>query len=485
MEHLSRRQLLEVAGGAFTVFSLAGCTGGGSGTGGTPTTRRTTAVTTTDETTTATESTTAETTEETTQAASETVPPPDSYRWSIGIDGGLSRPPVVADGMVYLSSGGVYALDASSGTVRWHRDVSKGIRQRPVWQDRTLYVVSGFSACGIVEEFVCYALDAKSGEVEWKLTPRRDEQPLERDDGRLELLGVTNDTVYVSERYQDDWTTVYALDLDGNVRWRTKYDHYVLGAATTEDGIYLASPRFHARDAETGKVRWRVDGTYSSPTVVDDTLYTTRRDGLTAFDTTDGSVRWQVTTRSRPQWTEGKGTIFAIDRKRLLAFDASTGRERWRYDDEHYLESPVLYDRSVYVGSDNGVLALDSSDGSLRWEFGRHSDGEHHTVGLAVGDAVYAHVGTGFYCLDPADGEPQWRLDRRDVTEFTPVDGTVYAGDGYESAFAIDAALESTTSKAIGKVATASGVAYSDGRTARSERKTMTPLLGTSCSGGK
>jgi outer membrane protein assembly factor BamB len=483
MEHLSRRQLLVAAGGSFTVSSLAGCTSDGSGTGGTSTARRTTTVTTTDETTT-TEKTTAETTEETTQPASETVPAPDSYRWRIGIDGGLSRSPVIADGLVYLSSGGVYALDASSGTVHWHHEVSKGIRQRPVLQDGTLYVVSGFSACGIVEEFVCYALDAKSGDVEWTLTPRRDEQPLERDDGRLELLGVTTDGVYVSERYEDDWTTVYALNLDGSVRWHTTYDDYVLGAAATEEGLYLSSPRFHARDAETGDVRWRVDGNYSGPVAVNGTLYATRRDGLTAFDPADGSVRWQATTRSRPRWTHDGGTIYAIDRKRLLALDASTGRERWRYDDAHYLESPTPHDNSLYVGTDNGILALDPSDGSLRWEFGRHSDSEHHTFGVAVGDAVYVHAGTGFYCLDSADGEPQWRLDRRAVTEFTPVDGILYAGDGYESAFAIDAAVESTTGEAIGKVATPSGVAYSDGRTARSERKAMTPLLGTSCSSG-
>lgn len=478
MKDVSRRQLLEAAGGAFAVSSLAGCTGGD------PATDETTRTSRTSRRTTATTTTTDRTTEETTQSATDTVSPPGSFRWRFAIDGGISRRPVVADGTVYLSSGGVYALDASSGAVRWHRAVSRGITQRPVLRDGTLYVVSGFSACGIVEDFVCYALDAESGEPAWKFTPRRDEQPLERDEGRLDLLGVTSDSVYVGEEYEDDWAVVYALNLDGNVRWRAKYDGYVSQAAATEDGLYLDTPRLHALDAATGDVRWRVDGAYSGPVVVDGTLYATRRDGLTAFDPADGSVRWRVKTRSRPEWVLDGGVIYAIDRKRLLALDASTGREQWRYDDDHYLETPVPNADSVYLGTDNGVRALDASDGSLRWEFGRQSDGEHHTVGVGAADAVYARTQSGFYCLDPADGEPQWRLDIRDVNEFTPVGGTVYAGDGYESAFAIDAPEDVTASETVGKMATSSGVAYSDGRTARSKRTAMTPALGF-CSGGK
>lgn len=484
MENVSRRRLLEAAGGAFAVSSLAGCTGGDSTASETTRTSEATRLTT-DETTTAdTTTTTDRTTEETTQAASETVPPPDSYRWRIAIDGGISRQPVVADGMVYLSSGGVYALDAASGEQRWERSVSKGVRQRPVLHDGILYVVSGFSACGIVEDFVCYAFDAATGEVRWEFTPRREEQPLERDEGTLRLLAVTDDGVYLSEHYQDDWTALYAVNLDGSVLWRAEYAGFISRAAATDGDLYLTDPRPHCRDAETGAVRWEADGNFGGLSVADGVLYAEDRDGLTAFDATDGSVRWRVKTRSRPEWTLEDETIYAIDRKRFLALDAATGRERWRYDDDNYLETPVPNANSVYLGSDNGIRALHAEDGSVRWEFGRQSDGEHHTVGVAAADAVYARTQSGFYRLDPADGEPQWRLDIRDVNEFTPVGGTVYAGDGYESAFAIDAPEEVTTSETVGKMAASSGVAYSDGRTARSERTAMTPALGF-CSGGK
>lgn len=83
---------------------------------------------------------------------------------------------------------------------------------------------------------------------------------------------------------------------------------------------------------------------------------------------------------------------------------------RWQFDTGDHLvrSSPVIADRTVYVGAGPAVYALDLESGEKRWRV--DVDAPVIAAPTAVDNAIYAvsRVGTA-YRLDAADGRVRWR----------------------------------------------------------------------------
>ena len=93
--------------------------------------------------------------------AGESVEPPLEVLWKYKTGAGYSSP-AVSGGMVYVGSndGYVYALDASSGSLKWKYKTGDSVASSPAVSGGVVYVGS--------HDGYVYALDASSGNLKWK-----------------------------------------------------------------------------------------------------------------------------------------------------------------------------------------------------------------------------------------------------------------------------------------------------------------------------
>ncbi|SDF34377.1 outer membrane protein assembly factor BamB family protein [Halorientalis regularis] len=118
------------------------------------------------------------------------------------------------------------------------------------------------------------------------------------------------------------------------------------------------------------------------------------------------------------------GTVYAVcDDDSLLAVDLESGAVEWTVDlDGEASTPPVVTDRLAVVGTDDGVVAVHTSDGEEQWT----AAGE--ITSLVAADEIYAGTTESVLSLSKHTGRQQWRtaLDAR-VTDLAVGDGTVYA----------------------------------------------------------
>jgi outer membrane protein assembly factor BamB len=113
----------------------------------------------------------------------------------------------------------------------------------------------------------------------------------------------------------------------------------------------------------------------------------------------------------------------------IIAVDASTGNMRWSFDPQSTIQSgPLLQGDTVYFSANNEIIyALDTADGSVRWNY--QTDGIS-SVELVDRGVLYAGTdssntsrtpSTNIYAINTADGSLNWQA---------PIMGAVSAVDG-------------------------------------------------------
>ena len=219
-----------------------------------------------------------------------------------------------------------------------------------------------------------------------------------------------------------------ALTPSGERRWTL--DAPLSGSATpVGDRVYVpatteAAGRLHALDAADGTPLWRYEPTapeprtpvFAAPAVTDDAVYlpVTRVDGETARAelqvlAPDGQLRRRSPSlpgefRARPV-VDTDGTAYVATRAGAVA--AVDDGVAWRATlDGEIWSTPALADDSLYVLVDNRLIALDTGNGSQRWETtlpplrGSElaTDGETLFVG-----------GNYLTAVDTTDGSQRWQ----------------------------------------------------------------------------
>jgi outer membrane protein assembly factor BamB len=265
--------------------------------------------------------------------------------------------PVVVDGAVYFGSGdgNVYALDATSGELRWKFKTGDVVHASPAFADGVVFVGSWDS--------YFYAIDAKNGKEKWRFHGGEDAL-IHNQVGFQSSPAIVDGVVYTGCRDAQ----LYALEAEsGKEKWKidNQLSWVITSPAVVGGKVYFAtsdSALYHVADAATGKSLVKEDGRaymFSSPTVVNETVFIGVLNGtLAARDTASGKLLWEFQTDASK---ENKGWVLTAERRfniPMLFFD------NWR-------EGPlVAQDREVSVGSifssplvANGAVYFGSTDG--------------------------------------------------------------------------------------------------------------------------
>ncbi|HEY0584745.1 MAG TPA: PQQ-binding-like beta-propeller repeat protein [Pseudoduganella sp.] len=237
--------------------------------------------------------------------------------------------PVVVDGRVYFGSSDerMYALDAKTGTVQWAFKSGGMIHAAPAFAGKTLVFGSWDGAV--------YALDAASGRQLWRYQT-------ETEQATSTLFGVQapplidGDTVYIGSR--DSY--FYALELaSGKMKWRYngKGSWVISGAAADADRVYFGTSDTNllvGLDKRTGQPLFEHDTrvwTYATPVLVGGTVYgASMRGELFALDAATGRPTWSWRT------PESLADEFGM-------LDAKSGR----FDSKRMFEGPQSMPASI------------------------------------------------------------------------------------------------------------------------------------------
>ncbi len=285
--------------------------------------------------------------------AAETMPDPwDFYLSSPG----------VWKGRVYFGSGdgNVYALDSSSGALRWKFKTGDVVHASPALSDGVVFIGSwdGFF----------YAIDAETGKEKWRFKTGEDEDT-HNQVGIQSSAAVADGTVYFGCRDSN----LYALDAStGKQRWvyNTKYS-WVIGSPAVDDGkVYFATSDtalFHAVDAKTGVSIFSLDlkgwPLFSSPTVAGNMVYIGSMAGkLFVIDLKKQTIAWAFQTdASRAKLAAYSkpdgGTNYDLLFGRAFYDEAVVGVSEM-LSLGSIMSSPVVTEEGIYLGSTDGNLYL-------------------------------------------------------------------------------------------------------------------------------
>jgi eukaryotic-like serine/threonine-protein kinase len=284
-----------------------------------------------------------------TDPAAESMPDPFDFY--------LSSPSIDAD-TVYVGSGdgNIYALDASSGALRWKFHTGNVVHASPAVANGMVYIGSWDS--------YFYAIDEKSGKERWRFKTGED-QEIANQVGIQSSATLAGGMVYFGCRDSN----LYALDAaSGAKKWayHTK-GSWVISTPIAKDGtLYFAtsdSALFDAVDAKTGVLKYSLSfhhwPMFSSPAIAGRNLYIGSHAGtLMAIDLDKHDTAWTFSTDGAKQ-NSAALTMKDGDPNYAAAFGGTF------YDDlvmgvwkmlsiGAVLSSPVIERDVIYFGSTDG-----------------------------------------------------------------------------------------------------------------------------------
>ncbi len=285
-----------------------------------------------------------------------------TLRWSYEAGDWVNATPAVANGVVYAGSNDhtLYAFNAANGNITWRYQTGDKIISWPAVSNGVIYF-------GSWDQNI-YALQTSNGSLLWRhQTGNRVSSPTLVADG----------VVYIGS----DDNYLYALNAtDGTLLWRSITGGNIAALATVADQVVYVGSGDHslyALQTSTGKQLWHYatgDAIYSAPVVANGVVYFGSFDHYVyALRIDSGSLLWRYQTgdkcASLP--TIHKGILYIGSSDGFIyAFLASDGTVLWRYQTGGYVSSkPIVTDDFVYIGGSNGLFALKTTDGSLRWKF--------------------------------------------------------------------------------------------------------------------
>ena len=349
--------------------------------------------------------------------------PPYRRLWSIDAHDTIEFPPAIGYGRAYVAQqkGLFFALDAKTGKVDWKKSLRRCAASSPTIGDGVVYqsymhpVVCAQGQAG-ADGFVV-AWDADTGRERWRFKSAPIESsPLLRG-GRL---------------YVGSWDhRVYALDArTGRRIWSFETDDEVnTAAAYWKRTIYIASDggTVYALNARTGKLRWSAQSDsrfgsreffYASPTVAYGRVYIGNTDGtMYVFGAKSGKLLW-----ARPLGSYIYGAAAVWNRRvfvgtydgKFYALDAATGDTVWQ------IEAPGAVHAAPTVMAGLVYYATCSSCGSEAQRSVKQGPDGTYAVRASNGRQVWRFPGGKYANPVVADGDRVYVTGRAQQFAFRP-----------------------------------------------------------------
>jgi len=289
-------------------------------------------------------------------------------RWTYNFGGGCcTSSPTIAEGTIYISPiwSNLYAMDASTGALRWTAPASGPPYTGPSVVNGVVYAIGGD---GYIE-----ALDALTGVTLWSY--------FVDNTGYGEAPVVANGVVYVASSNNQGGNAIYALDAgSGKLVWKypTGQNFFYTSLSLANGVVYDVdySGNLYALDAGTGALLWDISnaGSDAAPVIANGVIYVGPGRSIYARKASTGEIIWQYTTGGyvfgSPAVANGVVYVTAFDGY-IYALDAGTGALQWKFaTGDQVLSSPAVANGVVYFGSeDNTVYALDAQTGALLWKY--------------------------------------------------------------------------------------------------------------------
>lgn len=306
---------------------------------------------------------------------------------------GWGGTPAVADGRVVIAEGAnISAFESLSGRRVWTTQV----------RDRNVPVTSGIAIRGAKLFFPdvpsVYSLDAASGRILWKFTPK--------DQANVAQCIVDDRALYIGTRGHE----VYALDIsDGHPLWNydvgKDWDNLgiVQGITESEDTLYVAVSR---QLVHNGYLRAAV---------------------IVALKRTTGSELWRYQSEGDHHDIVASPVVagrFLIGGDQVynsfFAVDRFTGKEVWRVEGEPGGFGPqnsayVVGDTAFISSNDRNIYAVDVPTGRIFW---RARSGGSFSAGIACGRYVIGNS-LGLEIFDRASGKKVADLFRHEYPDLS------------------------------------------------------------------
>jgi len=357
--------------------------------------------------------------------------PQGKLKWVFATGAPILSSPAVADGTVYVGSrdGKLYALDAATGAKRWEYKTGGWIESSPAIVNGVVYFGSNDGRL--------YALDANSGEKLWDFKAKSviKSSP-----------AVANGIVYFGA---GDYY-VYALDaVTGEKLWDFKAGRAVNSSPVVANGIvyvgsgskFTESKFSYALNALNGRLRLQFKSYYpvfSSPAVSDEIVYFINSKGY--LYAVDGNARtWPWEHEIKSAWIYLWVRAVLVFDFQVLPIPTPQSGFLWGLRLGRVANSsPVITDDTLYIGSDNKLVAVDLQSQQKRWEF--EAEGVISSSPALVDTTIYVGSEDGrLYAVDAATGEKLWDILTGGKITSSPAvaDGTVYIGSHDGNLYAI------------------------------------------------
>ncbi len=400
----------------------------------------------------------------------------------------------IADGVVYLSTAdnAVYALHASNGALLWRSKIDGSVDTQPLVANGVVYVTSYVGQSGPA---YAYALRASDGSLLWRysntnysylsLSTSDTNIVFVASQGEISALNTSNGTVvwhfatkntasgsplevngvvYFGSSLDNGPGTLYALRVsDGTQLWQYATDGYINTPAVANGIVYITSGavKLAALRASDGHQLWKqsIDANLVQPLqLVDGVLYTATTKILEPPAARIANPLQGATAISALLWSklQNAPAVKTIPLKQgissVYAIRASDGAILWHRtmnnDGESWASWFSVVNRVVYIsdsiptnGPDTGELfALQSSNGSVLW----HDKLNNSPSGALLANGVIYLSSSGsfsgvVYAVRASDGSLLWNypLSGGSFDAPTLVGHTVYVGAANGMAYAL------------------------------------------------
>jgi outer membrane protein assembly factor BamB len=230
---------------------------------------------------------------------------------------------------------------------------------------------------------------------------------------------------------------IYAFTPSGNVVWQWQGEAQHYSAPTVKERqlfvtagvntLLIISPEAEGDDAV--QIPLPITASVAAPVIYGPTIYIPCRSPDLLAVSLNGDVLWHFQTlEHKADWLDqspviADETLFTVSRQgTIFAINALNGQHLWRHSlgEDRFLSRPAIYTDHLYVGSQNGLHALEPHSGQTMWTF--PTSRAISASPLIVGDTVYVACEDHFlYALDAGSGQEQWRLEMSRRLETSPL----------------------------------------------------------------